>query len=143
MGEVKRYFEDVVEGEEMPSIEVTVSRTHIVKYAGAGGDFNPIHHDEELAKSVGLPSVFAMGLMHGGFLTRVVTDWAGDGNVKRYKIRFTAQVWPKDTITMRGKVVKKYTEGDNNLVECELFVVNQHGQNAIVGEATVSLPSRS
>jgi acyl dehydratase len=143
MGDVKKYFEDVTDGEEMPTIEVTVSRTHIVKYAGAGGDFNPIHHDEELAKSIGLPSVFAMGLMHGGFLTRVVTDWAGDGAVRRYKIRFSAQVWPKDTLTLKGAVTKKYSDGERNLVDCELFVVNQHGQNAIVGEATVSLPSRS
>ena len=143
MAETKKYFEDVVDNEKLPSFDVTVSRTHFVKYAGAGGDFNPIHHDEEFAKSVGLPSVFAMGLMHGSFLTRVVSDWAGDGNVRRYKIRFSSQVWPKDTLTFKGKVVKKYTENDKNLVDCELFVVNQRGQNAIVGEATVSLPLRN
>jgi acyl dehydratase len=143
MAETKKYFEDVTDNEELPSFDVTVNRTHFVKYAGAGGDFNPIHHDEEFATSVGLPSVFAMGLMHGGFLTRVVTDWAGDGNVRRYKIRFASQVWPKDTLTFKGKVVKKYTENGKSLVDCELFVVNQHGQNAIIGEATVSLPTHN
>jgi len=143
MTEIKRYFEDVRDGEELPSFEVTVNRTHFVRYAGAGGDFNPVHHDEEFAKAVGLPSVFAMGLMHGGFLTRVATDWAGVENIRRFKIRFTAQVWPNDTLTCKGNVVGKSVEGDKNLVHLDLFVVNQHGQNAIVGEATVSLPGRT
>jgi acyl dehydratase len=138
----KIYFEDVKEDEALPSFDITVTRTHIIKYAGASGDFQPIHHDEEFAKSVGLPSVFAMGLMHGGFLTRVVTDWAGDGKIKRYKVRFKAIVWPKDTLTCKGHVVSKYQKNGENLVDCRLFVVNQKGENAIEGESTVSLPSR-
>ena len=83
MATAKLYFEDVKGDETLPSFQLTVTRTHIVKYIGAGGDFFPIHHDEEFAKSVGLPSVFANGLMHGGMLTRVLTDWAGDGRVGR------------------------------------------------------------
>jgi acyl dehydratase len=142
MADIERYFEDVKENEEIPSFEITVNRTHIVRYAGAGGDFNPLHHDEEFAKSVGFPSVFAMGLMHGGMLSRLLTDWAGDGRTKRYKIRFAAIVLPGDTLTFKGKVVKKYKEGDENLVDCMLSVVNQKGENAITGEATVSLQTR-
>jgi acyl dehydratase len=113
-----------------------------VKYAGAGGDFNPMHHDEELAKAVGLPSVFAMGLMHGGMLARVVTDWAGDGCVKRYKIKFVGMVWPHDVLTFSGSVARKYQDNQANLVDCQLSVVNQKGETNIAGEATVTLPSR-
>lgn len=142
MEEGVRYFEEVKEGEDLPSFETTVTRTHIVKFAGAGGDFNPIHHDEEYAKSLGLPSVFAMGLMHGGFLSRVVTDWAGDGRVKRFKIRFTGIVWPNDTLTCRGRTVRTYQQNGENLVDCELFVTTQNGEDAIIGEATVSLPAK-
>jgi acyl dehydratase len=142
MADIERYFEDVKENEEIPSFAITVNRTHIVKYAGAGGDFNPLHHDEEFAKSVGFPSVFAMGLMHGGMLSRLLTDWAGDGRIKRYKIRFAAIVWPGDTLTFKGRVVKKYKEGDENLVDCILSVINQNGENAITGEATISLQIR-
>ena len=138
----KLYFEDVKENEALPSFDITVTRTHIIKYAGASGDFQPIHHDEEFAKSVGLPSVFAMGLMHGGFLTRVVTDWAGDGKIKRYKVRFKAIVWPNDTLTCKGYVERKYQEDGENLVDCRLLVVNQNGENAIEGESTVSLALR-
>lgn len=140
MADEQLYFEDVQGNEELSPFAITITRTHIVKYAGASGDFFPIHHDEEFAKSVGLPSVFAMGLMHGGMLTRMVTDWAGDGRVKRYKIRFATMVWPGDTLTFKGKVVKKYQEECENLVDCELSIVNQNGENAITGNATVSLP---
>ena len=141
MNEIK-YFEYVKEDEQLPGFQHTITRTHIVKYAGAGGDFNPIHHDEELAKMAGLPSVFAMGLMHGGMLSRVVTDWAGDGCVKKYKIRFKGMVWPHDTLSFQGKVVRKYREGGESLVNCEITVVNQKGEQNIEGEATVRLPSR-
>lgn len=142
MATAKLYFEDVKGDETLPSFQLTVTRTHIVKYIGAGGDFFPIHHDEEFAKSVGLPSVFANGLMHGGMLTRVLTDWAGDGRVGRYKIRFASMVWPGDTLTFAGHVVKKYQQDGENLVDCELSVVNQKGESAITGEATVMLPTR-
>jgi len=139
---VKKYFEDVSDDEQLPSFQQTITRTHIVKYAGAGGDFNPIHTDEEFAKAAGLPSVFAMGLMHGGMLTRVVNDWAGDGNVRRYRIRFSGMVWPHDVLTFTGKVIKKYRGNGENLVDCQLTVVNQKGEQNIDGSATVTLPSR-
>lgn len=142
MAEVKRYFEDVNEDEALPSFQITITRTHIIKYAGAGGDFYPVHHDEEYAKSVGLSSIFAMGMMHGGMLCRVVTDWAGDGVVKKYGLRFAETVWPKDTLTFRGHVVRIYKQGGKNLVDCKLAVVNQNGRIAIDGEATVCLPSK-
>jgi acyl dehydratase len=141
MGKIK-YFEDVADNEQLPSFQQTITRTHIVKYAGAGGDFNPMHHDEELAKAMGLPSVFAMGLMHGGMLARVITDWAGDGCVKRYKIKFSGMVWPHDVLTFSGSVIRKYQENQANLVDCQLSVVNQKGETAIAGEATTVLPSR-
>lgn len=142
IAEPKLYFEDVKGDEELSSFRITVTRTHIVKYVGAGGDFFPIHHDEEFAKSVGLPSVFANGLMHGGMLSRIVTDWAGDGRIKRYKIRFAAMVWPGDTLSFAGHVIKKYRSDSENLVDCELSVTNQNGEKTITGEATVALPAK-
>ena len=136
----RRYFEEVKDGEEMPSFDITVTRTHIIKYVGAGGDFQPIHHDEEFARAVGLPSIFANGLMHGGMLSRVVTDWAGDGVLKRYKLRFVGIVWPGDTITFSGTVQKKYQDNGNNFVDCVLTIVNQKQETVLSGEATVWLP---
>jgi acyl dehydratase len=139
MIKAKQNYDTVKENDELTPFDLTVTRTHIVKYAGAGGDFTPIHHDEEFAKAIGLPSIFAMGLMHGGMLARLVTDWAGDGRVKRYKLRFATMVWPKDTLTFKGNVVRKFQENGQNMVECKLAVVNQKGETAIEGSADVSL----
>ncbi len=139
MSEKKLDSASISEGDEAPELSLEVTRTHIVRYAGAGGDFNPIHTDEAFAKAVGLPSVFAMGLMQGGYLARMLTDWVGVGNLKRYKIRFTGQVWPGETIICKGKIVRKYEGDGEKLVDCELAVVNQEGDSKIAGEATVAL----
>ncbi|MBU2551899.1 MAG: MaoC family dehydratase N-terminal domain-containing protein [Proteobacteria bacterium] len=142
MTDKSRYYEDVKENDSLPAFDITVTRTHIIKYAGAGGDFQPIHHDEEYARAVGLPSIFAMGMMHGGMLARLVTDWAGVGRVKRYRLRFGTMVWPGDTLTFQGIVARKEAESGENLVDLSLSVTNQKGESAIIGEATVALPSR-
>ena len=142
MAENKLYFDDVSEGDEGPELSLEVTRSHIVKYAGAGGDFNPIHHDEAFATAIGLPSVFAMGLMQGGYLARMLTDWVGVGNIRLYKIRFTGQVWPGETIICKGKVARKYEENGEKRVDCELSVVNASGEGKIDGTAVVALPAR-
>ncbi|MBI9074961.1 MAG: MaoC family dehydratase N-terminal domain-containing protein [Desulfatibacillum sp.] len=135
------YCEDVSPGDALPTFELKVTRTHIVKFAGAGGDFNPIHHDEEYAKALGLPSVFAMGLMSAGYLSRVITDWAGVENVKRYKVRYSGIVWPGDILTFGGQVGGK--AGDRGIVSCELHASNQNGEKVIEAEAEVLLPRRN
>lgn len=95
----------LVEGDEMPTATVgPVTRTDIVRYAGAGGDFNPIHHDEPFAQSVGMPSVFSMGMLQGGVLAQRLARWVGPENVVTLSMRFTGQVWPDDMLTMSGRV---------------------------------------
>lgn len=136
----KRQYADVTPDESLTEFSIKITRTHIIKYVGAGGDFQPIHHDEAFAKSIGLPSIFANGLMHGGMLSRTITDWAGDGVLTRYKLRFTGIVWPGDTLTFKGNVVKKYLNETKRLVDCRLTVVNHNGENVLDGEATVRLP---
>jgi acyl dehydratase len=80
-------------GTELPSLTVRVTRTDLVRYAGASGDFNPIHHSEHFAAAVGLPGVIAHGLLTMGTALRVVTDWLGDpGRVRSYGVRFTKPV---------------------------------------------------
>jgi acyl dehydratase len=142
MAEEKLFYEDVCEGDESPELSLEVTRTHIVKYAGAGGDFNPIHTDESFATSIGLPSVFAMGLMQGGYLARALTDWVGLGNLRLYKIRFTGQVWPGETIICKAIVKSKYSEQGEKRIDCELSVTNQEGDGKITGTAVVALPTK-
>lgn len=92
--------------DEMPAFTFgPVTRTDIVRYAGAGGDLNPIHHDEEFARAAGLPGVFAMGMLHAGILGDRLARWVGPDNLRSFGVRFTGQVWPGDVLTFTGTVV--------------------------------------
>jgi acyl dehydratase len=120
-----------------------LTRTQIVQYAGASGDFNPIHHDETFARAAGYPSVFAHGMLTMGLTGRMLTDWLGDGVLRDFGVRFVSQVWPGDTLTARGTVRSIDATGDgDSLVEIELVTRNQKGQPVVTGRATASLPPR-
>ena len=139
----KLYFENVQEGDEMPRFEVkNLTRTDIVKYAGASGDFNPIHHDQTFAEAARYPTVFAHGMLNAGFVSKCLTDYVGRPGLKRFKVRFTSQVWPGDTITCGGKVTGKYQAEGENRIEGELFAKNQKGETIIQGSFVAALPSR-
>jgi acyl dehydratase len=109
-----------------------------VMYAGASGDFNPIHHDEVFAtKAAGYPSVFAHGMLTMGMTARVVTDWLGDGVLTEYGVRFVKQVWPGDTLTAKGTITAVAADGG---VEVEITTVNQAGEPVVTGRAKAVLP---
>lgn len=128
-------------GSELPEFVTTITKTDIVRYAGAGGDFNPIHHDDELAKSLGLPSVFSMGLLQGGILTNVLTKWAPENSIKKYKIRFINPVWPGDTITCRGVISSIEKETGSTILTIDLYVETDTGSRVIEGESTLIFTS--
>ena len=137
------YFEDLSEGDTAPELKIDdVTRGHIVRYAGASGDFNPIHHDEPLAQRLGNPGVFAMGMMSAGLLAHMLTDWLGIGRLRRYNVRFASRVWPGDSLTCQGRVVAKRKEGEDGILDCELSVLNQNGEAIITGSAVAALPIR-
>jgi acyl dehydratase len=109
-------------GDQLPAQEFRVTRADLVRYAGASGDFNPIHWNERFAKAVGLPDVIAHGIFTMATAVRVVTDWAGDpGAVVEYGVRFTRPVVVPDpdgvTLAVRGAVREVRDDG---LVEVEL-----------------------
>lgn len=123
-------------GDEAPVLTFgPVTRTHIVRYAGASGDFTPIHHDEALATSLGLPGVFAMGMMHAGMLAHLTADWLGLANVRRYRVRFEERVWPGDTLTFTGRVASVTRDGEVERVEAELACHNQDHKRALSASA--------
>jgi len=128
-------------GDEKQMVVVeNLTRTQIVQYAGASGDFNPIHHDEEFARKAGYPSVFAHGMLSMGLTGKLLTDWLGDGVLREFGVRFVGQVWPGDTLTAKGTVKSVETDGDEGRVEIELVTLNQKGVPVIKGQATASLP---
>ena len=142
MAEQKLFFEDVNEGDEAPAISHELTRTDLVMYAGASGDFNPMHHDEVKAKEAGLPSVFGHGMFSMGLLGTAITNWVGIGNLKKYKVRFTRQTWPGETLESKVVVTGKRKDADDNLVDLEVTLANQDGEVKVAGEAVAALPSR-
>ena len=140
MGEQKLFFEDVSEGDEAPSVTHELTRTDLVMYAGASGDFNPMHHDEVKAQAAGLPSVFGHGMFSAGLLATALTNFVGIGNLRSYSVRFVKQTWPGETLSSRIKVTAKNDDGTIAL-ECELL--NDDGEAKVAGEAVAALPARA
>ena len=142
MGEQKLFFDDVSEGDAAPEFQHELGRTDLVMYAGASGDFNPMHHDEVAAQAAGLPSVFGHGMFTMGLLGKALTDYVGVGNLERYNVRFTQQTWPGEVLTTRVTVARKYDEDGVHKVELECSVVNQDGAAKVQGSAVAALPAR-
>ena len=136
MGERVRDYDDVSAGESGPAISHTLTRTDLVMYAGASGDFNPMHHDEVAAQLAGLPSVFGHGMFTAGLLATAVTNFVGIGNLKSYRVRFTKQTWPGEVLTTNVTVREKRA-GNEVVLDCS--VVNEQGETKIQGEAVAVL----
>jgi acyl dehydratase len=139
----KVYFESVKVGDEIPVlVKGPIQQIQLTRYAGASGDFNPIHQDDEFAKAAGMGGVFAHGMLSMGFVAQAVTDWAGAGTVRKIGVRFAALVRLKDTVTCRGRVIATSQKNGVNLVELEIWAENGKGEKVVTGKATVALPAR-
>ena len=134
----KLRYEEVSEGDEAPAVSHELTRGDLVAYAGASGDMNPMHTDEVKAKEAGLPSVFGHGMLSMGILGRALTDWAGVGNLKEYRARFTRQTWPGETLSTRIVVTSKSQSEDGKLVSVDVTLTNQEGEIKLSGSASVS-----
>ncbi len=141
MSQSKPTVDGIAVGDHREAVLVeNLGRTQIVQYAGASGDFNPIHHDETFAtQSAGYPSVFAHGMLTMGMTGRLLTDWLGDGVLRSFGVRFVSQVWPGDTLTARGTVTSIEERDDGNLVAVEVVTQNQKGETVVQGSATALL----
>ncbi len=138
-------FEDLSVGAEAPPLVVeNISRTHFVRYAGASGDFNPMHHDDTVATAIGNPSVFGHGMLTAGLMARVLKDWFGPAALRRFQVRFSKQVWPGETLTCTATVtgLRDAEESGVGLVDVECQVVNQDGEAKLTGTATAAVPRR-
>ncbi len=117
-----------------------LTRTQIVQYAGASGDYNPIHSDEVYSTKVaGYPSVFAHGMLSMGMTGMMLTNYVGDGRLTKFGVRFTRQVWPGDTLTSKATVEAIREEGGEHFVDLAVSTVNQEGVEVVSGHATARL----
>ncbi|HEV2644093.1 MAG TPA: MaoC/PaaZ C-terminal domain-containing protein [Candidatus Elarobacter sp.] len=137
MGERVIDYDDLSTGAGGPQISHPLTRTDLVMYAGASGDFNPMHHDEVAAQAAGLPSVFGHGMFTAGLLATAVTNYVGVGNLKSYRVRFTKQTWPGEVLTT-SVTVREKRPGNEVVLDCS--VVNEAGETKIQGEAVAVLP---
>lgn len=138
MAETKLTYDEVKVGDEAPALSHELTRTDLVMYAGASGDFNPMHHDEVKAKEAGLPSVFGHGMLSMGILGKAITDYVGIGNLTRYQVRFTKQTWPGETLTTAVVVKDKHEADGQRLVDLDVSLVNQDGEVKLQGSATAA-----
>ncbi|MBN1382014.1 MAG: MaoC family dehydratase N-terminal domain-containing protein [Deltaproteobacteria bacterium] len=114
-----------------------LKRTQIVQYAGASGDYNPIHTDEIFATKVaGYPSVFAHGMLTMGMTGKMLTNYVGDGRLTKYGVRFTNQVWPGDDLEAKAIVEAIREEAGDNFVDLKIETTNQNGVVVLSGSAT-------
>ena len=117
-----------------------LSRTQIVQYAGASGDYNPLHTDEVYTTKVaGYPSVFAHGMLTMGLTSKMLTNYVGPGRLTKFGVRFTNQVWPGDTLDATATVEAIRDEGGQKLVDLKLSTTNQDGKEVVSGSATARI----
>ncbi|WP_345627362.1 MaoC/PaaZ C-terminal domain-containing protein [Rugosimonospora acidiphila] len=121
-------------------VDEPLTVTDFVRYQGASGDLNPIHHDERFARSAGFPGVFAVGMLAAGILGSYLADLFGPRAIRRFKVQFREQAWPGDVLTYRGVVTEREERDGERLARLELLVLRQTGGVHAKGWATVALP---
>jgi acyl dehydratase len=125
----------VAVGDHAPSRTHTLTRTDLVRYAGASGDFNPMHTDDLAAQAAGLPSVFGHGMLSMGLLGSALTDYVGVASLRSYKVRFTKQTWPDEELSTSIRVTGIREEAGERLIDLEVSLANADGQVKVAGEA--------
>ena len=135
------YFEDIEEGDELPGIDLFLSKDQVRRYARTAGMYVPRFTDDEGARAEGLPGMIAPGVMSMGLLARMISDWNPAAQVKRIGTTFRSPVLPDRDVHLRGAVTQK-NETDHT-AECDIWIENDDGERWVIGTATVTLPSKA
>ena len=117
-----------------------LKRTQIVQYAGASGDYNPVHTDHLFVTEIaGYPGVFAHGMLTMGLTGKALTNYVGDGRLTNFGVRFSKQVWPGDTLTTNITVTEISADGDTPSVALDVVTTNADGDVVVKGTATARI----
>ena len=140
----EKYFEDVNVGDAVIELKKgPLQKLQLVMYAGASGDFNPLHTDDDFAKAVGMKDgVIAHGMFVMGCVGQAVTSWVPRKYLKKFGVRFAGMTKPGNTITITGKVTDKRQENGENLIFCEVVAQDENGDVKITGNFSAALPSK-
>ena len=137
------YFEDVQVGDEIPRL-VTAPVTHqqLVRYAGASGDFNPLHTDPQVGEKLGFGGVIAHGMLIMGFAGQMLSHYLGPQALKQFSVRFKGMTHLDDVITCTGTITQKYEENGEGRIAGKVQASDQHGDVKITGTFVAALPQR-
>jgi acyl dehydratase len=140
----KIFYEDVNVGDEIPAVtNRPVNHTMLVKYAGASGDFNPLHTDPEVGVKVGVGGPIAHGMLIMGFVGHMISDYlGGPAPLKRFGVRFVGMTRHEDVITCSGTITKKYEQDGQHFIEANVTAKDQKGDVKVTGSFAAVLPSR-
>ena len=151
---VQLHWEDVAVGSDVTPLSRVATTQMLVKWAGASGDFNPLHYEAAFAEKQGVGKPIVHGALRRAWLATLMTDWIGDGgSLKKLSCQYRGMDYPRtmksfeepeegDTWLCKGKVTKKYAQDGLHYVECEIWVENGKGEKNTVGSATATLPSK-
>lgn len=138
------YYEDVAKGDELPAlVKGPLAEVDLVRYAGASGDFNPIHTVPRIAREVGLDGVIAHGMLIMAYVGQMLTNWTGPDALREFNVRFTGMTVPGETLVCEARVTKKEESGGEGLVYGRLMVKSQVDESLkMKGDFAVALPLR-
>ena len=137
------FWDDVKEGQELPTLEEETSSQRLVVWAAASGDFYQIHYDDNFAKGNNLPDIIVHGALKGMLVGRMLDEWIGDdGRIVNWGVSYRGMDPARDPLKVWGKVTKKYEQGGEGLVDVEVGVAQPNGTQTTPGTATVALPKK-
>mgnify|MGYP001089935854 CR=1 FL=1 len=137
------YFEDVNVGDAIPALEkAPVSKDQIWRYAGASGDFNPLHMDDEWGTMAGMGGRIAHGMLLMGFVGQAITNYIPKKNLKKFSVRFGGMTKLEDVITITGSIKDKRSDNGENIITGELVAADQNGDMKVSGTFEASLPGK-
>ena len=142
-GQTKRYFEDVQVGEEIPLlVKSPMTHLRLVRYAGASGDFNPLHTDPKVGEEIGTGGIIAHGMLIMGFVGQLLSDYVGPNALRKFGVRFKGMTHLNDEITCTGIITEKYEADGEGRIAGKVQAVDQNGDVKVAGTFVAALPHR-
>jgi len=143
-GSPVRYYEDVQVGDALPKlVKAPVSHLQLVRYAGASGDFNPLHTDPKIGEMIGIGGIIAHGMLIMGFVGQLLSDYAGPGALRKFGVRFRGMTRIDDEITCTGVITEKYEVEGEGRVAGKVQAADQNGDVKVTGTFVAALPHRA
>lgn len=140
----KRYYEDVQVGDSIPQlVKDPMTHLRLVRYAGASGDFNPLHTDPKVGEQIGTGGIIAHGMLIMGFVGQLLSDYVGPESLRKFNVRFKGMTRLGDLITCTGTVTEKYEVDGEGRIAGKVQAVDQNGDVKVAGTFVAALPRRS